>query len=294
MAETKTFDISTEVFAIIFFAILALTALSIAKRKGVFTLTKGESTLNLSLKTVLLSFFLYLLINSLITGYAYQILKSLFFNKSVPSNNVALVSITNLISNLLVTASLSIICFTNLKGQIRDIWKDKKAAPHSTYSDDIKVGAIYWLIAFPVVMLFSNFFEFILKFFLSLKELPEQVIINFVKMTQENIQYYIFTLLSIVIFAPLIEEFLFRGLLQNYLKRFGIKNGIILTSIFFALFHFSPAQGFSNITIIFSLFILSIFLGNIYEKQRSLISPIVLHATFNAISAVNLLLFKGQ
>lgn len=295
MFVSKTSDNLNEVFVIVFFAIVALIAIAIAKRKGVFALSKSENTIIVNHNAIILSFFLYLLINLFISPLALKLLKALFlkFNVILSSESIVLSSIINVLSYLLVISALALTSYFLLKDQIRYIWKDKRSEPVSSYAADIKIGIIYWFVSFPVVMFCTNFFELSLKFFLGLKELPEQAAVNYLKMAAGHYYFYIVAIISVLVFAPFIEEFLFRGLLQNYFKNlFGIKSGIILSSIFFALFHYSPDQRFSNIMIILSLFVLSLFLGVIYEKQKSLISPIVLHATFNAISIFNLLLIK--
>ncbi|GAF76601.1 unnamed protein product, partial [marine sediment metagenome] len=71
------------------------------------------------------------------------------------------------------------------------------------------------------------------------------------------------------------------------------KGAILLSSFFFAAFHFSILQKWSNVTILVTLFVLSIFLGLLYERQKSLLSPIVLHSTFNFFSVLNLLFLEG-
>ena len=92
----------------------------------------------------------------------------------------------------------------------------------------------------------------------------------------------------------ILEEFLFRGVLQNFLKKYFKRDvSIIITSLVFAFFHYSPSQKLSNISIIGSLFVLACFLSFLYERQKSLFAPIFLHATFNAISIINLIFIKG-
>ncbi len=84
---------------------------------------------------------------------------------------------------------------------------------------------------------------------------------------------------------PLVEEFLFRGLLQNYFGNFfGPQYRIILTSLLFAFFHYSALQGSTNIELMVGLFIYSYFIGFFYMRERSLWTPIAMHASFNALT----------
>jgi len=106
--------------------------------------------------------------------------------------------------------------------------------------------------------------------------------------------YLVFAILTIGVFAPIIEEILFRGFLQSWIRQhLGSKQAILITSLLFAFFHYSPEQGIANITIIASLFVFSLFIGFVYEKQGMLASPIMLHSLFNAINGCNLYFFGG-
>lgn len=79
-----------------------------------------------------------------------------------------------------------------------------------------------------------------------------------------------------VVVAPVFEEMLFRGFLQTGIRQCTRFPWIAIgtSSLFFALIH-SPWQAPP-------IFVLSLFLGLIYEKTRSLWTPIVMHAAFNA------------
>jgi membrane protease YdiL (CAAX protease family) len=70
----------------------------------------------------------------------------------------------------------------------------------------------------------------------------------------------------------------------------GTKAAILLTSLAFALFHYSGSQEIGNVSLIASLFTFALFLGFIYEKQSSLFASIGLHMTFNLASALRILL----
>ena len=98
----------------------------------------------------------------------------------------------------------------------------------------------------------------------------------------------------IVIMVPLAEEMLFRGFFQNWIiQRIGRFKGILVTSLLFAGFHFSISQGWANVELLLSLFVLSCYLGFIYERQRSLWAAAGLHMAFNAFS-VGIILLQDQ
>ena len=98
---------------------------------------------------------------------------------------------------------------------------------------------------------------------------------------------YIFALeaLSIVVIAPFVEEFLFRGFLNNLLR--GKVNTFIrmsIVSILFAAIHF-PYYIHNWIQFIDYL-IGSIVLFLVYERRRSLFDAILLHSLFNGLLVV--------
>lgn len=97
--------------------------------------------------------------------------------------------------------------------------------------------------------------------------------------------------LSAIVFAPILEELIFRGLLQNALTNMfgrtsqGKWQAIILTSILFTLIHTTAAWHTLP-----GLFALSLILGWLFEKRASIIPSIILHLTFNAFNITMVLL----
>ena len=98
---------------------------------------------------------------------------------------------------------------------------------------------------------------------------------------------YIFALnaLQLVCFAPLIEEFLFRGFLNNLLR--GKVNTFVrmsIVSILFAAIHF-PTYIHNWIQFLAYL-IGSIVLFLVYERRRSLFDAILLHSLYNGLLVI--------
>lgn len=94
------------------------------------------------------------------------------------------------------------------------------------------------------------------------------------------------TVLSAVVLAPLVEELLFRGLVQPALTRkLGSEwKAIVLTGLFFGIIHVPLYQTMP------ALVFFGIVLGYAYAKTRSLTLVILIHAVFNAKTIVWLLL----
>ncbi len=91
--------------------------------------------------------------------------------------------------------------------------------------------------------------------------------------------------LGLVFIAPLIEEFLFRGFLNNLLR--GKVNTFVrmsIVSILFAAIHF-PTYIHNWIEFLAYL-ILSIVLFLVYERRRSLFDAILLHSLYNGLLVI--------
>lgn len=90
-----------------------------------------------------------------------------------------------------------------------------------------------------------------------------------------------------IIVAPIAEELFFRGLLFPALaKAVSVKWGVILSSLIFALIHL-------HVPAIAPLFVVALACALAYMYTRSLVVPIVMHASFNALNMCMLLLLNG-
>lgn len=85
---------------------------------------------------------------------------------------------------------------------------------------------------------------------------------------------------AIAIAAPVVEELLFRGLLQNALAKYvPIWGAILLSSLLFALVHLQPYA-------VPGLMSLSIAFGYLYHRTGSLRTNIILHMANNVLALV--------
>jgi membrane protease YdiL (CAAX protease family) len=154
---------------------------------------------------------------------------------------------------------------------------------------DFILGSSTLILAFPIVAAVSQLCDLLLYLIYEL-ESYEQVAVHFLKLSLQSPLSKILALLSIIVLAPMIEEFLFRGTLQSYLKKkLSTKAAIVVAAATFALFHFSTEQGLGNLSLIPSLFTFGCFLGFIYEKQGSLLASIGLHMSFNLLNSLRIL-----
>lgn len=166
----------------------------------------------------------------------------------------------------------------------------KNPMSESSRLTDFGLGMIVWFIAFPWVGVMSQICDFLLESLFNFKSY-EQVAVRYLKENLESAPQMLLALISIVVIAPIVEELLFRGTLQQYLKKYlSVRTSIALTAIIFACFHYSATQGLGNLSLIPSLFTFACFLGYTYERQGSIFASIGLHLAFNLASSLQILL----
>lgn len=80
-----------------------------------------------------------------------------------------------------------------------------------------------------------------------------------------------------VIFAPIVEEYLFRGFLLNRFSLYvGVRWAIVISSFLFAILHSD----------ILGAFVFAVFMCLIYIKTRSLIAPMLVHFSNNLFASI--------
>lgn len=80
------------------------------------------------------------------------------------------------------------------------------------------------------------------------------------------------------ILVPIIEEIYFRGFVYGWLRKyFRPWVGILVSSAIFSLLHFKSPVSMA------AAFVYGIVLAYLYERDKTLVSPIVLHASINTL-----------
>ena len=131
---------------------------------------------------------------------------------------------------------------------------------------------------------------FLLAAFLLLEEMYFYIL--GIEMPESFIEFMlaepIFSFISVVLVAPIIEEFLFRGFLYSQLRRSFLKDwgAIVVSSMVWTAIHFQYEIG-----ILFFLFLFGLFLGYFRIKYNSLLIPIALHAINNLLSFLLVIYF---
>ena len=87
-------------------------------------------------------------------------------------------------------------------------------------------------------------------------------------------------IISIVVFAPVCEEMLFRGtILQEQRKSEAFTAAVIINGFLFSLLHMSPVA-------FLSLWAVGAFFAHLTLRSESMLLPILAHAMFNAFNGV--------
>lgn len=276
----------------IFFGILTLLFLALAYNRKYFRLSQPSTLISTSFKHVALVFFTYIGVSLVLTHLISFIVGLFVHNHHTEIRaNVLYVGWINL---FLQCISLLLICwfssrlFPNLLSQIL------RARTGSSFKSAIGMGLVSYIIAIPAVNFMATTIDIFVYLLHGVEQIPDQQAVNYLKSAMMGPFTFLIAILSIIVLAPVLEELLFRGFLQNWLKRYlGRIGSITATAFIFASFHYSMSQGIGNLSIIGSLFILAFFLGFIYEREQNLLASITLHAAFNSISTLSLFLYQG-
>ncbi len=278
--------------ALLLFALLSAVAMRAAVAIGFFSLPLAISKrIPVPFSFVLVLFAIYLITTVLIApscGWLLEAFYAKLFSTTPPDSAFGILQIFFL-------ALIFLLFYLYSKAQhphlFQEIWKTRTLERSRGVLTDIGIGVLTWILVFPLITFVGQFFDLALYIFFQF-EGYEQVAIRYLKTTVESPLLLTTAILTIVIAAPCIEEFLFRGCLQSCLKQhLSTRGAILFSSLCFALFHFSLSQGLGNISLCASLFVLALFLGFLYERQGSLFASVGLHMTFNLISTGRVLFF---
>ncbi len=184
-----------------------------------------------------------------------------------------------LMTVLIMFIAMAVYAFSIEKGALKGIW----GKYHLPFTLPFKAFG-YWCLAYPCVLIVNGLVHVIISKWVAVP-VVDQIAVQQVKSSLSDPLLYLLTSISIVTMVPFVEEVLFRGFLQQYLKNyFSVFASVAIAAGVFALFHFSLEQGWMNVELIAALFTFSLFLGWIRERYQSLNASIILHAIFNGMS----------
>lgn len=179
------------------------------------------------------------------------ILVAIFITLKIINKNIEFVEFTN--NNSYIVSILNLIIFLPIFIKIYQKYKNKYKGKPKNIIKLILVGFI--------LSLSLNYIIYLIK--------PEN-----------KINLNIFYIINISIIGPILEEYLFRGIVYNRLLEFNSeKKAYYIEVVFFAIIH-------GNILNILYAFIMGMILTKIYVEQKSLKSSILFHIIINTISSV--------
>ncbi|HSX10837.1 MAG TPA: CPBP family intramembrane glutamic endopeptidase [Chlamydiales bacterium] len=279
---------SSETYAIVALGILAYLLLWTGKRRGFFVFSVKPWEVPLRFVHLIGAFAIYFLVTFCGTTIVVSFLKN-----QIANNYVGFSTWFNFLMSFLIFSLLAFY-LSKLPERVRKGLLRRPSERGEPLLPDVWAAFYAWILAFPLVLFLSQALELLVTNVFQITQLPDQVAVQFLKSTFASPLYFLLATVSIIILAPLVEETLFRGFLQTFIRQhLGSKQAILITSVCFSLFHYASGQTLGNISIIISLFVLSLFLGFLYEKRGSILAPMTLHASFNAISVINLYIFGG-
>ena len=160
----------------------------------------------------------------------------------------------------------------------------------SSRSASLMLGLCTFLFAVTVAMSAGKIVGLVQQWLLAIE--PEQLSHDTLQAMNDSPSdpWSIVIIVLVVLVTPLMEEFAYRGLLQQGFRKLGAgrPSAIFLTSMFFVFMHIPVIPGASMASAATTLLVLSLCLGWVYERTGRLIAPILVHALFNGS---NLLLF---
>ncbi len=283
MEETIAAD-SLQILMVGIFWMLLTTLF--AWKMGYYYLPKQEVEEKLPFRVVLVSFAIVILLAMLIIPI-FSIL-AIYLYKGKIDTSPKTTTLINYFSIMIGFLILSAFQFF-LSVKERELIWGKLFGPTTSLNKtlkDILMGILTWFISYPVLIVVSRMVSLTFEHY-GIEVLVDQVAVSHVRAALASPLIFAIVALSVTFFVPVIEEFLFRGCLQTWLRgKLGVKNAIVVTSLIFAGFHFSVDQELGNVEILITLFSLSLFLGFIYERQQSLLASIALHSFFNGLSVL--------
>ena len=100
----------------------------------------------------------------------------------------------------------------------------------------------------------------------------------------QGFELVVFAVFAVVV-APITEEFLFRGLIFRSIRdRHGVALGAIVSALLFGVIHYVPGPWPDALALQITMVVTGLGLALVYERRRTLLSPIVGHAAFNLIA----------
>ncbi len=153
---------------------------------------------------------------------------------------------------------------------------DKVKSPKKYWRLSVIVGTVHTFKVWPVLFIVGLVSAIVLEGY--------DVQTHVLELKKGNYTNIVYIVITACLFAPITEEIIFRGMLYTLFKRrIGVFWACVGNSVLFSLIHY-------NILSCVVLFVFSCSLTYIYEKESSLLIPIISHSVFNGLMIILILL----
>ena len=257
---------------------VVLPSFSHAEEKSYATLKETIALIGVAGATTAIFIFIPILISTL--GLAFVRSYLIPFSDLFLKMDAVNLSLHFLASITLVVCSLFITSWFNLHLKEKIIGRDSLFSPLHLLKGFGMAICIY-----PFFLLIHAVAAAIAYSFSNLEWHPQAALNFFNQARAISPLFLIGAMVTITLFAPLIEEFVFRGVVYSALETIIHPFlAIAINAILFAFMHFSPDQGAANYSIIATLFLFGVFSSLLKKKENSLAASIGFHTGFNGIS----------
>ncbi len=193
----------------------------------------------------------------------YQIVFAAILGESFFTENIYLV----VLINEFVIILIPVLLYTRIKkADFRETFRIRKLNPvHAS------IIMLLSIAAYPVAMMLNNIAAYFLQF---IGDIPAQPIPS-----PRNLQELFIGLLVVAVSPAICEELFHRGLLLSAYERRGSMKAVVITAIFFGIFHF-------DITNFLGPVFLGLLIGYYVIRTNSIFAGMLAHFMNNAISEV--------
>ncbi|MBX3356313.1 MAG: CPBP family intramembrane metalloprotease [Phycisphaeraceae bacterium] len=176
----------------------------------------------------------------------------------------------------------------------RHLWMTRSECHPSSAWWSLAGGVFGLFVAWPLVQ-FASMAGATLQSILGAGSAPVVAHETLRKMEQGGFSFETALLvIGAVVIAPVVEEVLYRGVLQQTLRRAGAsaRGAILITTTLFTIMHLGDGaiDQESAWTALPALFVLGLLFGVLYERSGRLAAPIAAHALFNLVNVLVMLL----
>lgn len=148
--------------------------------------------------------------------------------------------------------------------------KKKEMEPHGLSLEMNQTSPTYFLLAIIGTVALTFLIDPLEQFF--------PIADKYQEFMSDLLSLKIYSFILIVLLIPILQEVLFRGIiLKSFLSNYRPLKAILLSSLFFGLFHFNLAQLVTG-------FISGVFIGYFFWQTKSLGLCVIIHSLYNGIA----------